>query len=136
METLEPALSSSENPPPRGFTRGDLPFLLLAVVPPILPVVAFLIEWLVAWVTLGHIPIGGVDDPKFISPLSSVLHSITAIFLLGFLPLSALALLACAVKWGICRRTFIVEAVIIAMVIGTFAVLGRFPHDAMGWWLD
>ncbi|QJE97857.1 hypothetical protein [Luteolibacter luteus] len=136
METTEPTALAAVNPPIRGFARGDLAFLLLAVVPPTVPVLAFLIEWLIAWATLGHIPIGGVDNPKSISDLSSVLHLITTLSLLGFLPVSAFSLFACAVKWGVCRKTVIVEALTIAMVLGTFAVLGQFPHDAMGWWMD
>jgi hypothetical protein len=122
--------------PPARVTKGDLPLILVAVLPPMMPVLAFLIEWLVAWVTLGHIPRGGVDDPKSISTTSSILHNVTALCLLGFLPVSALAVWACAVKWEICRKTFIIEGMIFAMVVGTFVVLAQFPHDAMGWWLD
>lgn len=122
--------------PPARVTKSDLPFILVAVLPPIVPVLAFLIEWLVAWATLGHIPVDGVDDPKSISSLCSILHLLTLLSLVGFLPVSALAVFACAVRWGISRKTFIIEGMIFAMVVGTFAVLAQFPHDAMGWWLD
>jgi hypothetical protein len=103
---------------------------------PVAPIVLFLIEWLVAGATLGHIPRGGIDDPKSISALSGFLHAITTLGLMAFVPISVFGMFTCATRWGVSKRTVTVVGVGVAMIPGTIAVLGSFPWDAFGWWLD
>lgn len=55
--------------------------------------------WFTAWMVLGHRPRFSLDDPKFISPIVSVLHDVTVILTMGltFAFLSTLVLSAACI---------------------------------------
>ncbi len=117
-------------------TRSSALALLLVWGIPVLPVILFILEWLVACATLGHIPIGGLEDPKSISAFSSILHSLTSLSLLLFVPMQLIVIRASWSAWKSATVALAVCGSGILMMIGSFAVLGAFPWDAMGWWLD
>ncbi len=103
---------------------------------PLLPLLTFTVEWLVAWATLGHIPVPGVNDPKYISGFSSFLHSLTALSLLLVVPGGVIAALVYLLCWGSGFRKLSVAAIGAGMPFGVFAALDKFPYDAFGWWFD
>jgi len=101
-----------------------------------LPLALFLLEWGVAWITLGHIPRPMADDPKSISGLCSFLHALTTLSFFLAVPVGLLAVAACVVRAQTSRRMFAAAGIGLVMIAGSFAVLGQLPYDAMGWWID
>lgn len=109
---------------------------LMIVVPPLLPIVFFLIEWGVAWITLGHVPRPMFDDPKSISTTSDVLHLFTGLSLFAAVPLCAVGVIGVFVQWGASWKAVVMTGLGAFLCFGTIAILGNLPWDAFGWWMD
>lgn len=103
---------------------------------PLLPLLAFVIEWCAAWATLGHIPRPAIDDPKSISGLCSALHLVTTLLFILVIPAGVITALGYLLAWGPKLRRFVVAGIGAGMSFGVFAVLDKFPYDALGWWFD
>jgi hypothetical protein len=96
-------------------------------------------QWLLSWHMLGHMPIYMTDDPKYISG-ASWMHLVTAIALLGIMPV-ACAALACNCA-HICRdRSSAAQASfrvcsLVGLWLGMVITIVRDPHGILEWWLD
>jgi hypothetical protein len=134
------AILNSEPPAPPeavpNLTRREVRSIAILWGIPLLPLVTFMIEWGAAWATLGHIPVPMVDDPKYISGLCSILHFFTLLSFVLTIPAEVVGAFAYLVAWGAKLRSFLVAFIGVGMSFGVFAVLDKFPYDALGWWFD
>ena len=101
---------------------------------PLIPGLFFLIEWLVAWATLGHMPEPIVDSPMKISTFSSILHRLTALSLFAVFPAIAIGSGLCLLRWGMGPRTLAVAGIALMMGIGLFAAIVQVSFEAFEWW--
>jgi len=117
--------------------RGLIQTLIWLLAFACAPTVFLGIEWSVAYQTLGHAPIPSIDDPKYISSLSGVLHTATFFVLLGSVPAQLVTLGLYIRSRPSLRHLFATIAAFVFLAIGTFALFGRAtPDDLMTWWFD
>lgn len=117
-------------------SRSELRGIVIAWGIPLLPLFTFTLEWCVAWITLGHIPVPMVNDPNSISGLCSLFHFVTTVAFVLTIPAGVVASLVYLLAWGAKPRSFLVAGMGVGMSFGVFAVLDKFPHDALAWWFD
>jgi hypothetical protein len=97
-------------------------------------------EWFLAWHVLGHQPIAWENDPKYIDG-SSWMHGITAVALIGILPVGAGAVFTnimylvrvrpTAVQAGIRLQT------LVALWLAMYVLVFTDPYYPIGeWWMD
>ncbi|MBK1825423.1 hypothetical protein [Haloferula rosea] len=75
---MEPFHSAPSTNPPwdtRQYLRAAASLLL-----GVSPILAILAEWLLAVALLGRKPVPGVDSPGSLSPVFSILHTVSAVF--------------------------------------------------------
>jgi len=107
--------------------------------PAVLPL-AFFNTWLAGRVSLGYWPRPSLDDPKYIGPWVSVLHSVTAFlmvvglpaFVVGVLVLSYQAYRDATHRWSLLR----VSGLSVACLVAAILVLRWEPLGIVEWYFD
>lgn len=111
---------------------GAAASLLLGVA----PVLLIGLQWGVAWLTLGRPPRPMLDDPKFISPLVTVLGVIAG-FCLALLPVQPFLLPL--LWWRIARETpqwKLIALGCVVLPIASVVILRQDPFSIVTWWFD
>lgn len=110
---------------------------ILAWCYPLLALASLYGTWLIAWLVLGHMPRPSLDDPKSISSLVDVAHTVTTVLLIGF-PVAAIAGIALQlvqprVSWS--TRVLCCGAMIL-LWLATIAFLRWDPFQVGTWYMD
>ena len=104
---------------------------------PLLTLAALYVTWLVAWVSLGHMPRSSLDDPAQIGPWVDVSAVAFALLRLGMLPAFAVHIgLAVATIARTGRRTLAPLAAAAAAWIVAYVVLAVDPGRVLYWYMD
>ena len=100
---------------------------------PLFPVLALYGEWLLASYLLGHIPIPGQDDPKFIDG-SNWLHPIVSLAILGAGPIAIFAMVT-NVNY-VATRAIQRHLWVLCLWLGMVVLIAWDPGRVIYWWLD
>jgi len=129
-------LEYAPSKPPSIWLRRTAIALLFS---PLLTLVTFYGEWLLAWYSLGHRPISSLDDPKSI-PGSAWLHDITGLCIFTLVPLGVVMIVLNVIEIRMNRPKISHIAVRMAIVLICWLALfgvGRFIGKEVGnWWWD
>lgn len=115
-------------------------FAHATLVYPLIVLGLFYGEWFLAWHALGHKPSPwGDDDPNFISG-SSWMHPITALALLGIMPVGCIAIVV-NVAYVVRNRLSACQVAIrlqtlVGLWLGMIASLWWEPWGVGTWWFD
>ena len=95
-------------------------------------------EWGLAWLSLGHVPRVGMDDPNDV--LGGVVHLVTGIAFVGILPAAALGL-GLNVMWVVNSRLPLLQGVLRLLLFAAlwpalYLALWWDPLAVGSWWID
>jgi len=110
----------------------------LAVAYPLVAVGVLYVEWVVAWVVLGHPPRVSIDDPKEIPELSW-LNLVTTLALLVLIPAGCAAIVLVGLHAIYAERRHRLVAQVVGLLTlwpGAFVLLRWDPLRVMEWWID
>jgi hypothetical protein len=122
--------------PPAPWTRRRTVGAVASLLWCVSPVLLLGLEWGIACLTLGHPPVPMIDDPKFISPLSSLLHAVTALSLVTILA-APFTLRFVWLRHSIRnRQTILIAVACFLLPIASIFIFRADPFDIVGWWFD
>ena len=106
---------------------------------PLFPVLALYVEWLLAWSVLDHIPVPGLDDPKYIDG-ATWMYPIVYLAILGLVPVIFIAIgtnlhyvVTRPMHW---RRRGIRILSFLVLWLGMVVLIAWDPGRVIYWWLD
>ena len=96
-------------------------------------------QWLLSWLVLGHQPRPSVDDPNYIAG-ASWMGFVTGLAFMGYVPVLVVAA-ALNTLHGLRHRNPGPQAalrisIVVALWLGTLALLRLDPGLVVSWWLD
>ncbi|MCW1922789.1 hypothetical protein OKA05_09525 [Luteolibacter arcticus] len=121
---------------PQSWTRADSVKAVISLFLGVAPILFIVLEWSVAWWTLGHRPRPMVDDPKWIGELVSFLHWLSLLALMALIlifPWSALHWMA---RHGGSRGGQLVALGCFLFPLSTLVILYYSNFEPIGWWMD
>jgi hypothetical protein len=121
---------------PQAWTRSDSVKAVISLLLGVAPILFILLEWAVAWWTLGHRPVPMVDDPERVGGLVPFLHGLSAFSLLSLILIFPWASLHWIGRHGSSRTGQLVALGCFLLPLSTLVVLRFSSFEPIGWWLD